>query len=474
LIYRHYCVMHHAVYEALVGPSTFSEAQPRGRIMQEGDQTAPAPTGPNRSCELTVDKIVTGGVGLAREEAGRAVFVPLTAPGDRIRATIETEKRRYATARLDEVLEAGPQRREAPCPHFGACGGCDLQHLDVAAQRAAKMEIVSDCFRRLGQLEVAEILEGPDADQPEYGYRTKLRLFAAPTGHYGLMRRGTHEVVPISTCRLLPEIFDRDILPWLRMLPPVEQMVLRLDGRGHWLLCLYGPANRLQTLRKILADEPGGKPPVRGCTGLLFNNFPAWGRTYLVIHCAGKKYRVGAQSFFQSNLGVADRCVEIARAWLADAPAPRERLLDLYCGVGLFSLALADDFASVVAADSDPQAVADAANNVQRDRTARDRVQVVTRTADDVLRDRELVPPDLGPQSCCVVDPPRAGLGKDTCTALAAAGPAALLYLSCDPATLARDARALTDAGYELRRAKVLDMFPQTGHVETLVLLTRS
>jgi len=441
--------------------------------MQDGDQPlAEQPAAP-ATLSLTVDKIVTGGVGLGRHE-GRAVFVPLTAPGDEIRARVEHEKRHFLNARLEEVVRPGPDRREAPCPHFGDCGGCDLQHLGPDAQRDAKTGIVADCFRRLVQLDIADRLEGPDREPAEFGYRTKLRLIAAPTGHYGLMRRGTHDVVPITTCPLMPEIFDRDILPWLRTLPPVEQMVLRLDGRGGWLLSLYGPSTRMRVLKRILAKLPGDGQPAPGCVGLLYNNLPVWGRTYLVIHCARKKFRVGAQSFFQSNLDVAERTVALARAWLDEIDAPTERFLDLYCGVGLFSLALADRFETLLAADSDPFAVRDAENNMRRYRNARDCVTVVTQTAEAVLKDPALARPEEGDRTCCLVDPPRAGLGKEVCRALLAAAPRVVLYLSCDPATLARDVRALVDGGYELRKVKALDMFPQTGHVEALVLLTRS
>jgi 23S rRNA (uracil1939-C5)-methyltransferase len=183
---------------------------------------------------------------------------------------------------------------------------------------------------------------------------------------------------------------------------------------------------------------------------------------------------VGAQSFFQSNLAVAEQTVSLVGSWLDEIAAETDRFIDLYCGVGLFSLALADRFATVLAADNDPSAVSDAQNNVRRDAIARRRVTVVQEAAETLLRNPELVPPGDGSNTCCLVDPPRAGLERATCAALAEVGPGTVIYLSCDPATLARDARDLVDRGYAVQRVKVLDMFPQTGHVETLVLLTRS
>ncbi|MFO7653355.1 MAG: class I SAM-dependent RNA methyltransferase [Candidatus Krumholzibacteriia bacterium] len=422
---------------------------------------------------LHVEKIVTGGAGLAHHE-GRTVFVPLTAPGDEVRVRLEQVRRSFVTGTVEEVLTPGPDRRPGPCPHFGVglCGGCDLQHLTDAAQRTAKREIVADCFRRLGGLDVGDRIEGPDADLPPLHYRNQLRLFASPMGPYGLRRRGTRDVLPLETCLLVPEIFTRDILPWLRLLPPVEQLVLRFDHQDRWLVSMYGNPQRMKILRKLTTEGAADRPPASGCAGIQFNNRPVWGRDYLVVHCAGKKYKVSAQSFFQTNLAVAERAVAQVRTWLDELPGAGRLLADLYSGVGLFSLALADRFERLVAADADPGSVQDADNNIRRDPVARDRGQAVVRTAEDALADTDLLPRAALAEGCCVVDPPRAGLGAETCRALLEARPAAVIYMSCDPATLARDCRLLSDGGQVIRHVRVLDMFPQTAHVETLVLLT--
>jgi 23S rRNA (uracil1939-C5)-methyltransferase len=204
--------------------------------------------------EVTIEKLVTGGDGLARHE-GQAVFVPLTAPGDRVRVRVKERRKGFFRATLEEILEPGPGRQDPPCPHYGQCGGCDIQHLAPEHQRQSKAAIVADCFQRLGKLDVSELLTGPDA-RVDLGYRNRIRVFSNPVNHYGLMRRGTHEVVPLEGCLLMPDTFNQDILPWLRMLPPAEHIVVRMDGRGGWLVSVFGPAKRLKVMRKVLAALP--------------------------------------------------------------------------------------------------------------------------------------------------------------------------------------------------------------------------
>jgi len=437
---------------------------------ESSPESAPATT-----LELQVEKLVTGGAGMARSD-GQAIFVPLTAPGDRLSARIIKQRKGFAQAVIETVLEPGPGRREAPCQHFGLCGGCDLQHLEPDHQRQAKAEIVLDCFQRLGKLDVSEQLRGPAATGEDLGYRNRIRLYANPAGHYGLMRRGSHDVVPLDACPLLPAEFNDVILPWLRMLPPVEQIVLRLDGRGGWVISLFGPPNRQKLLRKILGALPDGEAPAPGCQGVLFNNLPIWGRDHLIHEVSGHKFKVSVQSFFQGNLAVTEEAIELARDWLGalkDNGNLGILLGDLFCGVGLFSLALADLFEQVVAVDNDSSACRDARNNVRRDVVAKDRVVVHEGILADVLASAEVATAAQWRESCCLIDPPRTGLGKEGVQALLNLAPRHLLYMSCDPATLARDTAALLAGGYSLRHLQVLEMFPQTAHIETLLLLEK-
>jgi 23S rRNA (uracil1939-C5)-methyltransferase len=434
----------------------------------------PESAGPE-TLEISIEKLVTGGDGLARHE-GQAVFVPLTAPGDRVRVGVTERRKGFVRATVEEILEPGPGRQDPPCPHFGQCGGCDLQHLAPEHQRRAKAAIVADCFQRLGKLDVSNLLTGPEPGV-ELGYRNRIRVFANPVNHYGLMRRGTHEVVPLESCALMPDPFNRDILHWLRMLPPSEQIVVRFDRAGGWLVSIFGPPQRLKMMRKVLAALPDKEPPAPGCQGLLYNNLPLWGHDYLVHEVAGHKFRVSAQSFFQGNHAVAEEAVAAIRAWLQDLKDEGKLgalLGDLYCGVGLFSLALADLFEQVVAIDSDPAGCRDAENNIRLSEAAAGKVAVHPGRLAKILTRPDLAPPALWSAGCCLVDPPRAGLGKDGTHALLAVGPRHVVYLSCDPATLARDAAIFVAAGYQVRKLRVLDMFPQTSHIETLLLLERN
>ena len=421
--------------------------------------------------EVTIEKLVTGGEGLARHE-GQAVFVPMTAPGDRVRVKVTERRKGFVRAAAEEILEQGPGRQDAPCPYYGQCGGCDMQHLDPEHQRRAKAAIVADCFQRLGKVDVSPLLAGPVAGM-ELGYRNRIRVFSNPVNHYGLMRRGTHEVVPLEACALMPEQFNRDILPWLRMLPPAEQVVVRMDGQGGWLISIFGPSQRLKVMRKILAALPEGEAPAPGCEGLLFNNLPLWGRSYLIHEVAGHKFRVSAQSFFQGNHAATEAALAVIRQWitaLKDKGDLGVMLGDFFCGVGLFSLSLADLFEKVVAVDSDTTGCRDAENNVKRSEAARDKVKIHAGRLDKVLTQPDLAPPAMWNASFCIVDPPRAGLGKEGVQALLDIKPRHLLYMSCDPATLARDAAAFIEAGYQIRKLQVLDMFPQTSHIESLLL----
>jgi len=438
------------------------------------DQGTPkAPTTP--PFDLQIEKLVTGGAGLGRHD-GQAVFVPLTAPGDTVRAEIVEQRRGFVRARATEILTPGPGRQDAPCPHYGECGGCDLQHLDAATQRQAKSDIVVDCFQRLGKLDVSDLISGPDPKQT-LGYRNRIRVFANPAGHYGMMRRGTHEVVPLDSCALMDEQFNRDILPWLRFLPPVEQVIVRQDGQGHWLLSIFGPPARMKVMKKILAQTPDGEAPAPGCVGLLFNNLPLWGRDHLVYEVAGHTYRVSAQSFFQGNLAATEEAVATVRTWveeIGDADQLGGLLGDLFCGVGLFSLALSDLFTKIIAVDTDKNSCRDAANNFKRDTAAQNKITLRQGPMARVVTEPDLAPPAWWESSLCLVDPPRAGLGREGVKALVGLNPRQIISMSCDPATLARDTAALVKAGYVMRQLKVMDFFPQTAHIECLAWLEKT
>ncbi len=440
--------------------------QPASSAPADPDDRHAAPQPAADLLDLVVEKLATGGSGLARHN-GQAIFIPGTAPGDRVLARPVQHRRGYLEATLVEILAPGPGRRQPPCPHYDLCGGCDLQHLDDATQRHACREILLDCFRRLGGLDVSELLAA-DLASPVLGYRNRLRLSASALEPYGLKQRASHEVVPLSACPVMAEPFADVILPWLVQLPPMDQIVVRLDGRGGWLLSLYGHPSRQKLLRKVLADSAADVP---GLQGVLMNNRPQWGRTYLIIQVGGHSYRVSHQSFFQANLAAAAAALATAAAWLSSAHPDGCDLADLFGGVGLFTLGLADRCQRMLLIDSDRSALQDAHENIRRRPELHERVLVRHGPVHRELLDPEVAAAVAWPRTCAVLDPPRAGLGRQTVAALSGLRPRTLIYLSCDPATLARDCAALGAAGYAVRRVQPVAMFPQTSHLETLVLL---
>lgn len=456
-----------------VQPTPPGDANPDSNTEPAPEPTSkPAVKPAPEPIELQIEKLVTGGAGLGRQD-GQAVFVPLTAPGDHVRATVVEQRKGFVRAKLTEIIKPGPGRQEASCPHYGECGGCDLQHLDAATQRQAKSDIVVDCFQRLGKMDVSDFITGPDAELVT-GYRNRIRVFASPAGYYGMMRRGTHDVVPLERCDLMPDQFNQEILPWLRFLPPVEQVVVRMDGRGNWLLSIFGIPSRMKVMKKILAATPDDEAPAPGCVGLLYNNLPLWGRDHLIYEVAGQTYRVSAQSFFQGNLTATEDAVATTRTWLgeiSEAGNLGELFGDLFCGVGLFSLALADLFKKVVAIDTDKNSCRDAGNNFKHTPELSKKITLRQGSMIRNLADDKLASGAEWKNSVCLVDPPRAGLGKNGVKTLVARQPRHIVSMSCDPATMARDTAALVAAGYVVRKLKVMDFFPQTAHIECLMLL---
>jgi 23S rRNA (uracil1939-C5)-methyltransferase len=441
--------------------------------------------------ETTITKLVTGGAGLGQTPDGLAAFVPSSAPGERVRVHVTRRKKGFVETEIEEILEASPDRVEPPLGEIGTQSGCDLQHLSIEAQRRAKAGIVHDCLVRLGGIDLGDRLTGPVPAGPPLGYRNKVRLWRSHMGPFGVRRRSTHDVLPIERHGLLPDVFNDEILPFLVQIPPVDELVIRLDHRGRFLISLFGQPARLRPLKALLKALPEGEAPHPGCLGILYNNRPVWGRDHLVVQLAGRTYRVSAGSFFQVNYDEAAAAVETARAWLDEAgltaDAPGGALLDLYGGVGLFSLALGDRFERVILVENDHSAVPDARNNFRRDEHLGERAVVIDQSVlKTVLGWREKQPVDLPgnpgakggaldwARTTVMVDPPRQGLGDVITDDLVTLAPARILYMSCDPATLARDCKRLVAGGYEFRRAQVVDMFPMTGHVECLAELVRA
>ncbi len=435
--------------------------------------------------ELTLDSIAHGGEALGRY-AGKVVFVPYAIPGERVRAEILEEKPRWARTRLVEVLTASPHRVDPPCPYFGPdrCDGCQWQHIAYEYQAALKQEIVTDQLRRLGHMPAPNVTDvialAPPGDLEEsldllsekqvsertaeqagllaYGYRNYAQFAIAGGGGLGYRRAASHDVIAVDRCLLLHERLDElhgalDVA-W----PGLTGVNLRVGvNTGQALIVLETSED----------DQPELEINQPAACALLtpLGVRPLIGEPFLEEIVHGRRYRISADSFFPVNTSGAEALVDLVRAYAE--PRPGDVLLDAYCGVGLFALSLADSVAEAIGIESSPSACEDFAHN------AADLPNVTLHegSVEDVL-------PALRTQrdavNLAVLDPPRSGAGIGVIRELAALRPRRIVYVSCDPATLARDSVHLEDAGFRLVEAQPVDMFPQTYHVETVALWTKN
>jgi 23S rRNA (uracil1939-C5)-methyltransferase len=404
--------------------------------------------------EVTVERILPGGVGLAHAE-GRTVFVALAAVGDRLRVRVESVRGRVTFASILEVLQPSPTRVEPPCPYFGRCGGCDFQQLNYGAQLEAKVEIIRDCLRRVARVEPpAEIHITPSPS--EWRYRSRARWqHDAVRNFLGYYERGSHRVCDVVECPVAA--------------PEVQ--------------------NRLTRLRESMREGslPSDAPEfeaVAGDTGVALA--PAVEpedereQTRLI---AGERYRFDAGCFFQINHALLEPLV---REGLRDASGETEEddasqvsgenlnyvsgetALDLYAGVGLFTLPLARRFERVVAVEGNAASTAYARRNLSDAGLSNARVETAAVGA-WLAHNAER----MGSVDFVLLDPPRAGAEPEAVRGIIALKPGHISYVSCDPATLARDLLALISAGYRLASVRAFDIFPQTHHVETIIHLLR-
>jgi 23S rRNA (uracil1939-C5)-methyltransferase len=399
---------------------------------------------PAAGSELQIEKWVYGGAGLGRLE-GRVVLTPFVLPGERVRIEVEREKSSMVEARAVEWLERSPERVEPACRYFERCGGCHYQHAPYEYQAAQKVEIVREVLRRVGKVEApAEI--GLRTGEP-LGYRNRSQ-FHLRGARIGYLAAGSHDLVPVDECPISAPAINEALAVlkksikdrrWPRF---VEQIELFTNGE--------------ETMVNVLETE-GGRRAARGFFDWLGERIPGAELGEINYRVGEGKFRVSYDSFFQVNRFLVEGLVEEVLGEMAG-----ETALDLYAGVGLFSLPLAKRFGKVTAVESSPSAVHDLQYNA-----AEHGVEV---DAQRMQAEQHLAGLTAAPE-VIVADPPRSGLGKNVTKHLARLKAPKLVLVSCDPATLARDLGALTAAGYGLTRMTVVDLFPQTFHVEVVVEL---
>lgn len=415
---------------------------------------------------LDLTAIAHGGEAFGRHE-GKVVFVPYTLPSERVRARLVDDHERWARAELVEVLTADDDRVDPPCPYFGPglCGGCQWQHIRYERQLTLKQEIVADQLRRLGRLPDPPVRPTLSVGEP-FAYRNHVQFAVHPEGKLGFARAGSHEIIPIERCLLLHPLLDE------------LHSALQFDEEepgpalAEWLQRLSLRAGVTTGQQLVLFEGRSDEPPELevdlpvSCVFLARDGRlqPLIGPPYIEEQVTGRVYRVSATSFFQVNTAGAEVLVSLVRRYLD--PQPNDTLLDAYCGVGLFGLALSDQVGHLIGIEEDPHACEDFAWNA-RD-LAPERVTLHEGPAAEVLAALD-EPIDLA-----VVDPPRSGVGKEALQELTRLGPRRIVYVSCDPATLARDAKFLQAGGYELVEVQPIDLFPQTFHIESVSLWIRN
>jgi 23S rRNA (uracil1939-C5)-methyltransferase len=419
---------------------------------------------------VQIEKPIYGGAFLARDE-GKAVFVPLALPGEQARVRIVEEKRGYATAEIEELVSSAPERVKPDCPHFGPCGGCQYQHVGYDTQLQIKQAVVRETLERGGVPVPAQI---SILSEEPWRYRNRIRLAFDSNGNLGYRGRRSHGVVSIRECPIAAPLLVRAALaageiargfePALR---PAEMAFFCDQDETSMLLTAFiaRPAkipfdDFAEALRARIPELNGAELVIDDRTNQPPRTIAQWGATSLSYHAAGVDYRVDRGAFFQVNRWLVDALVEEVTDGLTGRLA-----WDLFAGVGLFARRLTNAFERVIAVESAPAAIdALTANLAGTTATA-----VRASTFDFLRRNRTGERPSL-----VVVDPPRTGLGAEITALLTEVASPALVYVSCDPATLARDLRALIAGGYAIDSMTLADLFPQTFHLETVVHLRRT
>lgn len=450
----------------------------------------------NQILTLRIERLSSDGSGVAHSADGEAVFVPGTAPGDEARVRIVKDCGRYAFGILDELLTPSPDRIPVDCPVAGPCGGCSLRHLDYAAELRAKQESVLDAFRRIGGLEVPvlDILPSPDVDR----YRNKVQF---PVGIdkngvpcIGFYAGRTHRIVPCPDCKLQPSVLNeignalcaffaqQVIRPYDEQSGKglVRHIFLRRGAHsGQIMVCLVCTRAKLPHAEQLCTALRGQFPAI---STILLNvnakntnvilgseNHILYGPGYIEDTLCGVPVRLGPLSFYQVNTLAAERLYGVAAQYAQ--LTPDDTLLDLYCGMGTIGLSMAGQCRELIGVEIVPEAIESAKANAARMGEAvaaksrffcADAGQAATQLAAEGLH------PDI-----VMLDPPRKGCDEATLSAVVRMAPRRVVYVSCNPATAARDAAWLEQNGYHAEKVQPVDLFPRTKHCECVIALSK-
>ena len=449
---------------------------------------------PDQRPTLSIHSLAAGGDGVAVLPDGRTVFVPHSAPGDHVELRLTEEHQRYARAEVTRIVTAGPGRVEAPCPVAGRCGGCAWQHLDAPAQAQAKQGFIREALRRIGGFAEPPLDAFLASDRP-YGYRNKGQLPVANNAdgslRLGYYKEGSHSVValPEEGCRLLEPAVNKALCHVrgqlaLAKLQAYDQrngtgnlrhVMVRANTKGEAMVVLVTHAPMDQHSMTIAAGWVGKagivsvQANVQSKTGNVIlgpETAVLAGPETLVERLDGVAFRLSATSFFQVNPSQTLRLLGTLKALRPWGPA--DQVLELYCGVGTLSLPLGKLGLRLHGVENHPAAVQDARANA-----AANVLPKLSFSVADAASAFQGLPAGFKP-GVVLMDPPRKGLDKAVVEAILASGVAELVYVSCDPASLARDLKALAAGGFSLEKTAGIDLFPQTAHVESVSWLKRA
>ena len=444
----------------------------------------------NQIYEAEICDYTSEGMGVAKIE-GCAVFVPNAIRGERVRLRIEKAAKTWAAGKIVELLERSPHRVNRACPVAKLCGGCDFQHMDYEEETSLKADRVKNCLNRMAGEDLAEIpiLAAPTCEN----YRNKAQYPVASRKNKafaGFFRAGTHQVVENDRCMILPPEMDRvkdvvmDYVNQYRVTVYDETAhkgllrhiyVRRGVVSGQVLVCLVVNGRKIPHVPELVERLK----TIEGFTTLVLNinekpgntilggeNVTLYGPGYIEDTLCGLNFRLSPHSFYQVNHHQAQRLYEAA---ISQAEITKNDLvLDLYCGVGTITLCMAKAAGKVMGVEVVPQAVADARDNAKRNGIENAEFFCGDAGEAALELERQGIRPDV-----VVVDPPRKGLNADAIEALARFGARRIVYVSCDPATLARDVALLKQRGYRLKNAMAADLFPRCAHVESIVTLIK-
>lgn len=403
----------------------------------------------NPEMEIKLEKMVYGGQAMGYLEDGRPVFIPYALPGEVVKAQLTEEKPHYAHAELLELILPSCARIQPRCQHFTVCGGCHYQHLSYQDQLMHKTTVLHDQLQRIGKMDDIPI-QPAIASQVPWNYRNHMQFHITNQGKLGLLKHHTDKIIAIDECHLPTDAIN---IVWplldIEPVPGLKRISLRADDNDDILLILESseaetPEISIEGLPiSIIHTSPAGQLVLAGSD-------------QISISILGRKFQVTAGSFFQVNSSIASQMIEHL---LANLPfGISDTCIELYSGVGLFSAFLAPRVKRLIAIESSSQACQDFMINLDE----YENVDLYEATAEQVLPNLELTA-DL-----VMVDPPRSGLSKTVLQRLFELRPTMLVYVSCDPATLARDARHIKEIGYQLKNITPFDMFPQTYHIESI------